>query len=458
MSQESPMSYYRKMSTFDVWRSLCIFKLCGSRSIVKNALTFIALGRKIVGDKITYALIKHSFFNHFCAGENSTEVLQTLSKLKDRNISAILAYAAESGLSDDYRSSPQSAATSTMYDLNTTHSLKTIELASQHPNNFTAIKLTALANASLLQKLSQKQQELQLFRSSSDPEISKRLSGSSASGELSVLTLLREAQLRPLFEGEQSTPLTAAESVQFGDLVKRFEDLCQASAEHKVRLLLDAEQTYLQPAIDCIGMDAMRRFNTGEGAVVYNTYQCYLQSTPSTVRTDMDTAQRENFHFGVKLVRGAYLVEEHSRAAAAGTASPLWPSKQHTDDAYNSTLDFLLSHIKPSGHQVQVLIASHNEATVKFAFDKIMQYGLERLANGGNVIQFGQLYGMCDFLTNEIASRGFQAYKYVPYGPVDEVIPYLVRRAQENSSVLSGGFKERQLLWTELLQRIGIHR
>ncbi|XP_017470024.1 PREDICTED: proline dehydrogenase 1, mitochondrial isoform X1 [Rhagoletis zephyria] len=245
------------------------------------------------------------------------------------------------------------------------------------------------------------------------------------------------------------------EEEMFRNMIRRVNTIVKAAAELDVRIMIDAEQTYFQPAISRITLEMMRKYNK-EKAIVFNTYQCYLREAFKEVCTDLEQAKRQNFYFGAKLVRGAYIEQERERAASMDYPDPICPNYEATTDMYHQTLTECLRRIKllkDSGEdakKIGIMVASHNEDTVRFAIERMKEIGI---SPEDKVICFGQLLGMCDYITFPLGQAGYSAYKYIPYGPVNEVLPYLSRRAQENKGVLKKIQKEKRLLLSEIRRR-----
>ncbi|XP_032671670.1 proline dehydrogenase 1, mitochondrial isoform X1 [Odontomachus brunneus] len=250
--------------------------------------------------------------------------------------------------------------------------------------------------------------------------------------------------------------LTSKEEEMFRNMIRRLNNIVTVADKLDVRIMIDAEQTYFQPAISRLTLEMMRKYNTKK-AVVFNTYQTYLQEAYNEVKTDLEQAERQNFYFGAKLVRGAYIEQERARAAAMGYPDPTNPTYEATTDSYHKTLMECLRRMKQykdkgqDPKKIGIMVASHNEDTVRFAIEKMKEIGI---SPEDKVICFGQLLGMCDYITFPLGQSGYSAYKYIPYGPVKEVLPYLSRRAQENRGILKKIKKEKRLLLSEIARRL----
>ncbi|XP_062941774.1 proline dehydrogenase 1, mitochondrial isoform X3 [Cynocephalus volans] len=277
-----------------------------------------------------------------------------------------------------------------------------------------------------------------------------------------VVPNAQTGQLEPLL-----SRFTEEEELQMRRMLQRMDILVKKAMEVGVRLMVDAEQTYFQPAISRLTLEMQRKFNV-EKPLVFNTYQCYLKDAYDNVTLDVELARREGWCFGAKLVRGAYMAQERARAAEIGYEDPINPTYEATNTMYHRCLNYVLEELKHNA-KAKVMVASHNEDTVRFALSRGGFMGLaphlpgltyaHRMEDLGlhpadRQVYFGQLLGMCDQISFPLGQAGFPVYKYVPYGPVMEVLPYLSRRAQENSGIMKGAQQERQLLWQELQRRL----
>ncbi|XP_047236638.1 proline dehydrogenase 1, mitochondrial [Girardinichthys multiradiatus] len=251
-------------------------------------------------------------------------------------------------------------------------------------------------------------------------------------------------ELEPLLKN-----FTAEDENQLKRTLQRLDVLAKCALENGVRLMVDAEQTYFQPAISKLTLDLQRIYNR-EKPIVFNTYQCYLKEAYKNVTMDIELSKKEGWCFAAKLVRGAYMYQERERAKELQYEDPINPDYESTSRMYHRCLRYVLDEIALN-RKANVMVASHNEDTIKHTLIRMNELGLLPTENK---VFFGQLLGMCDQISFPLGLAGFSVYKYVPYGPVSEVMPYLSRRAQENRGFMKGAQKERELLWKELKRRL----
>jgi len=267
---------------------------------------------------------------------------------------------------------------------------------------------------------------------------------------------LETGKMEPLITGDDNGALTKDEEEQFRNMVNRLHRIFKYAKSQNVRVMIDAEQSYFQPAIHRLAIEMMRTYNTDK-AIVFNTYQNYLKKAHKTIVLDLEQAKRQNFYFGAKLVRGAYMEQERARAELLGYKDPINPDYEATTAMYHKVLDECLTRIhalKEAGEDPQrigIMVASHNENTVKYGVQRMAELNLDPQER---VLCFAQLLGMCDQITFPLGQAGYSVYKYVPYGPVNEVLPYLSRRANENGSLLGKVQVEKDLLRRELARRV----
>lgn len=249
-----------------------------------------------------------------------------------------------------------------------------------------------------------------------------------------------------LFEREQREGLKTEEDKEtFERILNRLDLLCQAGAAHGVSLYMDAEETWIQDVLDEIVTDLMKKYNTSK-AMVLNTFQMYRHDRLAYLDKMIKRAQAEGFILGAKLVRGAYVEKEREYARKHGLEDPIHVSKDDCDRDFDLAIDRCLENV----NHVSVSIASHNEASNLHAVKKMEELGIDKR---NAHVWFSQLYGMGDHISFNLADYGVNATKYVPYGPVRKVIPYLIRRADENSSVGGQMSRELRLLEQELRRR-----
>lgn len=239
--------------------------------------------------------------------------------------------------------------------------------------------------------------------------------------------------------------LAAGETAAFERVRMRVDKICETAFNYSVPVLIDAEETWIQDPIDALADEMMAKYNRAT-AIVYNTYQMYRTSSMENLVHDHADAVKGDYFIGAKLVRGAYMEKERERARKMQYASPIYPDKAATDKAFNEALDFCIRHID----RVHIMCGSHNEYSNALLAEKMAEEGL---APHDARIWFAQLYGMSDNISFNLARAGYNVVKYVPYGPVKAVMPYLFRRAAENTSVAGQSSRELTLIRTELKRR-----
>lgn len=227
----------------------------------------------------------------------------------------------------------------------------------------------------------------------------------------------------------------------------RVEALCSAAAGLNLPILIDAEDSFYQPFIDKVVLDMMAKFNSKK-AIVFNTYQMYRVDRLETLRDHFIQATGGNFFLGAKFVRGAYMERERERSKKMGYPDPILPDKESTDKEYNAALRFAVNNIE----RISVFNGTHNEQSSEYLTQLMEEKGIQP---GDSRVWFSQLYGMSDHISFNLARDGYNVAKYVPYGPVKHVLPYLLRRVEENSSVSGQTGRELRLILAELKRRKG---
>lgn len=250
----------------------------------------------------------------------------------------------------------------------------------------------------------------------------------------------------PLLEKVQSKQtLNAQEQEAFQHFHDRVEKICARAHECQVPVMIDAEDSWIQNPIDELAREMMRKYNQKQ-AIVYNTYQMYRKDMPDNLRAAFHDAAMHNYYLGVKMVRGAYMEKEADRAGKLGYENPIWPTKQATDDAFNKSLAFCLDNKQ----RINLVCGSHNEYSNQYLAVLMEKHSLK---NSDTRIWFAQLLGMSDNISFNLAKAGYNVAKYVPYGPVELVMPYLIRRAEENTSVAGQSSRELTLIRKEIARR-----
>ena len=332
-------------------------------------------------------IIKNTVYQQFCAGATEKESIQLVDLLADLNVKSYMHYAAEG------------QRTEKGMDASLNHVLETLSIATTNTAlPFAVFKATAFGPTHLFKK---KSAEIQL-----DKE----------------------------------------ESAAWARVLDRIRRCCEFAKDKGVRLLIDAEESWLQKAIDEIALDMMRQYNRGEQAFIFNTVQMYRKDRLSYLESLLHIAQKEIFHLGIKLVRGAYMEKENLRAMEKGYPSPICVSKQATDTNFNAALKLILENL----NLCELFLGSHSEDSTSRVVEWMKD---QKLPQNHSKIWFSQLYGMADHISFNLAAQGYQVIKYLPYGPVKEVIPYLIRRAEENTSVGGQSPRELGLIKKELKRR-----
>lgn len=239
--------------------------------------------------------------------------------------------------------------------------------------------------------------------------------------------------------------LTAEQQAEWERVVKRFDDVCRLCHENNKKVMIDAEETWMQDAADHLAEEMMEKYNR-ESPIVWNTIQMYRTGRLEYMAENLQRAKEKGYFIGYKIVRGAYMEKERKRADEMNYPDPIQPDKASSDRNYNAGIDFILANLD----KVSAFFGTHNEDSTELVMKKMAEKGLE---HGDNRIYFGQLFGMSDNITYYLANQKFNVAKYLPYGPVKDVVPYLTRRAQENTSVAGQTGRELGLIEQEMKRR-----
>ena len=243
----------------------------------------------------------------------------------------------------------------------------------------------------------------------------------------------------------EGKPFSDEETQEWNRVVARFNTVCKLAKEKDVEILIDAEESWMQDAADDLCEDMMRLYNK-DIPIVYNTLQLYRCGRLEYLKQLHERAKRDGFKIGLKIVRGAYMEKERERSEDKGYESPICVTKEATDINFNETLDYILKNL----NEISLFIGTHNEESCYLAMELMNKLNISK---SDNRVWFGQLYGMSDHISFNLAANGYNVAKYVPFGPVKDVMPYLIRRAEENTSVAGQTSRELNLLKQEKARR-----
>lgn len=240
-------------------------------------------------------------------------------------------------------------------------------------------------------------------------------------------------------------PLTEAEEKEWEAIKNRYERICNEAYKKNITLLIDGEESWMQDAADDLCETMMQKYNK-EKAIVFNTLQCYRWDRLDYLKAQHAKAKQKGYKLGFKVVRGAYMEKENDRAKEKGYPSPICANKKATDDNFNAVVSYILEH----NNDISLFFGSHNEESSYLALRLMERFNIEK---SNRKVWFGQLYGMSDHISYNLAHQGYNVAKYIPFGPVKDVMPYLIRRAEENTSVAGQTNRELELLKKERARR-----
>ncbi|XP_062993869.1 hydroxyproline dehydrogenase [Elgaria multicarinata webbii] len=413
---------FRLKSNWEITRGLLVFMLCSSPWLVQKAPVFLSISRRVLGRRLWGSVLRLTLYGQFVAGETPKEIKDTLQRLQGLGVRPLLAVPIEEDVG-------QAREGEGWYDENALSMLACLDLSvGEATNPMMQLKVTALMAAELCKT------------------ITLRLQEQEGMSDLSIERLVT------VMKGEDLNfrCLTKEENQHFQKSLRRLNSVAQYAVEKEVRVLVDAEYTYVNPALTLVTVAMMAAWNN-QHPWIWNTYQAYLKDTLERMNQDVALTDRLGVCFGVKLVRGAYLEKERKLAREKGYPDPVQPNWEATNESYRRCLDFCFDRVSQSKGRFELIVATHNEASVMHAVQRMAEMSVDK---GTGPVCFGQLLGMCDQVSLALGQAGYAIYKSIPYGSVEEVIPYLIRRAHENQSVLLGIRKERDLLRSELRRRI----
>ena len=384
MNFENTEHAYRLKSNRELFRALYLFKMISNQRLVAFLTKVVTLAIKF---KLPISfLFKYTVFKQFCSGISEKDSIDEVDRLASYNVKSYMHYASESQKSE------------VGMDESLTKILDTLKFSSgKSALQFTVFKATSLGPIDLFEKVS------------------------------------------------AGIGLNYEEKNVWRRVLKRIEVCCKTARSLNVKIFIDAEESWIQSAIDDIAESMMAKFNTKK-TYVFTTIQMYRIDRLAYLKKIIDKAEEKNFLIGVKLVRGAYMEKENIRAKNLGISSPICKNKKATDLNFDKALEHIIDKV----HICNLFIGSHNEESIIKATKLMNKY---KYKNNHPFIWFSQLYGMADHISFNLALEGYQVVKYVPFGPVKEVIPYLIRRAEENTSVSGQTPRELSLIKKEIKRR-----
>ena len=362
-----------------------LFKLVANPTLVKFGKWFthfaLTLRLPIKG------IIKKTIFQQFCGGETIQECEATTKKLASYKVKSILDYSVEGQTSEKN------------FEATTLEIIATIQEAKNKADIPLAVfKVSGVSRFEILEKFN-------------NPE----------------------------------TKNSAADFKSFEGVVARVQRICQAAFDANVPVMIDAEESWIQDAIDRIAVEMMKQFNRDK-AIVYNTLQMYRHDRLDFFKRELEIAKKEGYVYAVKLVRGAYMEKERDRAQKMGYPSPINTTKKDSDLLYDAALQFACENIE----HCAVVAGTHNEGSSMLLTELMSKFNIDK---HDQRVYFAQLLGMSDHISFNLSEAGYNVVKYVPYGPVREVLPYLIRRAEENTSAAGQTSRELRLIQQEKRRR-----
>lgn len=381
---ENTKTAFASKTDAELKKSYLLFKLISNAFLTKVGTACVEFLLKI-GIPINY-LLRKTMFDHFCVGTTLEESQIVVQRLKKSKIDSCLNYSIE-GINSEAG-----------FDQTLDQILKTLEASSaEKGTSFAVIKPTGFGATALFEKVSNKRS------------------------------------------------LTSEEQEAWERIKDRFRQSCDKGLERNIKILIDAEESWIQPALDDLLEELMAHYNQKE-VLVYATIQLYLSERLPYLKTLLEKSKKAGYLIGVKLVRGAYIEKETARAKQFNTPNPVCQSKEATNLNFDQGLQLLLENLD----QAAVFVGSHNEESTLKAIEQMNQTGI---ATDHPRVCFAHLYGMSDYISYNLSDQGYNVVKYLPYGPIKKVVPYLIRRAEENSSIASQTSRELDLIRKEMKRR-----
>ncbi|XP_046569752.1 hydroxyproline dehydrogenase-like [Haliotis rubra] len=417
-----PCVLFKHKTTWELFRALVVFKLCSWDRLVDHSVTLMRLGQRLLGTRLFSAVMKPVFYGQFVAGTSKAEVLDCVSRQRKAGIGPLLSVPIEQDVSS-------SNTNEECYDDNLQVILNCINMTAEVKDKIPMmhIRMTSVLPANLCLSLSKVFPE-----PSTNPERVKEVADAMETGKTMVVPGLSETELS-----------------QFWKSLARLKTIGQLAVKKDVIVMVDAEYTYVNHALNLATLAMMLNYNV-DNALVFYTYQNYLKSTPLRLRRDLDLVDKYGVCFGAKVVRGAYMEKERMLAKTQGYPDPINDTFDDTSSMYHDSMELLLSRISKDPKLTRIIIATHNIDTIKLAKERLKHYNIDLETRS---VFFGQVYGMGDHISCRLGYDGYPVYKSIPYGSVTDTLPYLLRRAQENRAVLQGVRQEKDLFKTALKGR-----
>jgi proline dehydrogenase len=365
-------------------RAYFLFKLIANEPLVKigSAVTNFAIKAHLPIE----GLIRATVFDHFCGGVNEQDCLGLMGKMYEKGVYTILDYSVEGKEEEEQF---ENALEKTLHMLDYVKENEAIPFAVFKPTGFGRFELYEKVSA--------------------------------------------------------GKSLNSKEEEEWNRVIQRYEKVCKKAYELQVALLIDGEESWMQPAADALAEAMMAKYNK-EQIIVFNTLQMYRWDRLAYLKTLQERALDQGYKIGIKVVRGAYMEKENDRAMEKGYPTPICASKEATDNNFDELISYVLRNLDA----ISVYIGTHNENSTYKVMELMEQQGIPK--NDAR-IWFGQLYGMSDHISYNLAAKGYNVSKYLPFGPVRDVMPYLIRRAEENTSVAGQTSRELDLLKKERKRR-----
>ncbi|WP_417213400.1 proline dehydrogenase family protein [Bizionia sp.] len=378
---------FQLKSNRELNRAHFLFNMISNETLVKvgTTLTHFALKAHLPVEGI----IRATVFDHFCGGVNEEDCLPVIDDMFTKGVSSVLDYSVEGKETEAHF---DGAMEKTLKIIRFSDDRKAMPIAVFKPSGF--------GRFALYQKIS---------------------------------------------EGKS---LTETEQAEWDRVVARYDAVCKLGKEKDVEILIDAEESWIQDAVDHLVTNMMRKYNK-DVTIVYNTLQMYRHDRMDFLKSQHELAKKEGFYLGYKIVRGAYMEKEHERALEYDYPTPICESKLATDENFNASAQYILDNIS----DISIFVGTHNELSSYMVMQLMKEKGI---AINDNRVWFGQLFGMSDNISFNLANNGYNVAKYVPFGPVKDVMPYLIRRAEENTSVAGQTGRELMLIKKEKERRKAI--